>query len=99
MRKLWVICAVCLTAMLIAKISLADGACFASDPCEGIELFKIVAICCTWDHGCSINPFEPDGQWWCDTISIIKCKDGGFGILVTASEECGPCCEPDPWTP
>ncbi len=96
MRKLRVICAVCLTATLIAKISLADGVCIKPVPCEGIVLGKVKFMCCTWDHGCWLNPFEPDNQWWCDEITVILCGDGGTGGVVTASEECGPCCELEP---
>jgi len=100
MGKLWLTGIACMTAALIVvRTALAGGACIDDSPCTGVVIDEFKIVCCAWDHGCWLNPFEPDGQWWCDLVEVIKCVKGGYGTLVESSYECGPCCEPEPVTP
>lgn len=79
--------------LVVAEIGLA-GPCLDPNPCAGVRVDSATVSCCVWDHGCWLNPFEPDNQWWCETIDIYWCLSGGFGHFTTKAEECGPCCEP-----
>jgi len=67
-------------------------------------------LCCRPDHGCTANPFEPNGQWGPCLRMAYQCFDPSTGqecpFVVWGegrfcSEENGrPCCDPDkPCTP
>jgi hypothetical protein len=50
--------------------------------------------CCVWDHGCWINPWEPDNQEWCEVVGTYICRPHMTRCYKTETAwECGPCCE------
>ncbi|GIV08487.1 MAG: hypothetical protein KatS3mg019_0578 [Fimbriimonadales bacterium] len=90
----WYWCCILVSALMVAGLA---GPCVEDVPCRGrgvpTDEFWVV-ICCTWDWGCWLNPFEPDGQWWCQTIQWYNCPDGSMGFETISAGECGPCCDP-----
>lgn len=80
-------------------LSAATGPCVKDEPCSGGEIGTWLEMCCVWDHGCYLNPLEPDGQYWCQRVRLIKCTNGKLGWYTIESFECGPCCDPEPVTP
>lgn len=97
MRMRWYI--VVLLALALSIVGLA-GPCVKDAPCRGVMMdYGLILVCCPWDWGCWLNPFEPDGQWWCQAIQFIECHDGTLGFVTVWADECGPCCEPEPQPP
>jgi len=61
--------------------------------CIPTNLFILVQTC-DWDWGCFFNPFEPDGQWWCQFFQVYICPEGTRCLEPLDPFECGPCCDP-----
>lgn len=62
-----------------------------------------VFICCREDHGCSANPFQPNGQWGeclrvgyeCEDFGGNRCPFMAWTYGEFCSEQDGrPCCDP-----
>lgn len=81
---------------------------WAEDCCQCFNGGEWPCQVCTWDFGCWINPFEPDGQWWsgqgekfeciwnpsCGPRLEDCCPYVKFKSCNTAGgREVGPCCD------
>ena len=62
--------------------------------CDPTNTFILVQTC-EWDWGCFFNPFEPDGQWWCQLFQVYVCPGGVRCLEPLDPFECGPCCDPN----
>ena len=65
---LWLSAAVLGTGLL-AGLWGRPSVCVGCDPTERFILIQA----CEWDWGCFLNPFEPDGQWWCEFAQVYEC--------------------------
>jgi hypothetical protein len=79
----------------LSLYSAEGGECVQDRPCEGVVTHEATFTCCVKDDGCWLNPFEPNGQWWCQTVRFVQCFRGGIGLMTKSWEECGPCCDPE----
>jgi len=79
----------------LSLYSAEGGECVQDRPCEGVVTHEATFTCCVEDDGCWLNPFEPNGQWWCQTVRFVQCFRGGIGLMTKSWEECGPCCDPE----
>lgn len=87
---LWLMAAVLGTGLL-AGLWGRPSVCVGCDPTNQFIFVQV----CEWDWGCFLNPFEPDGQWWCQLFQVYICPGGARCLEPFDPFECGPCCDPN----